>query len=138
MRAFKGQVTHLRSTVITTTQSGNSSTRHETSIRFGNYSLNLETRESPAIHTGDELRVYGRESGGMVHAFLLRNQQNGYEAGFATLKSIVLSAILAGGMLAYGLASGNSTFIGLGALGLLVVGLFGSQRARAAAALKAI
>ena len=114
MRTFVGTVSQLRSVAITTTQSGASSTRHETSIRFGEFSLNLKTKAAPSIHLGDQLRVYGVQVGGSVWPILLRNEQNSYEAGFVSLRDVIVPSVLGSALLVVSLATRSAGWALLG------------------------
>lgn len=136
MRTFKGTVSQVRAVAVTTVQSNLSSTKHQTSLRFGDFSLNLTTKAPPAIHIGDELRVYGAQVGGQVWPFLLRNQQNGYEAGFANLLAVVLSIVVAGGLLAYAVVLKNVPLMTVGAISLATSVVFGMLRRFAVSAVR--
>lgn len=105
MRTFVGTVSQLRSVAVTTTSSTASSTRHETSIRFGDFSLNMKTKTQPSIHIGDQLRVFGILLGSTVWPILLRNEQNSYEAGFVSLRDVVVPALFGAGLLLASLAT---------------------------------
>lgn len=137
MKTFKGVVSQLRAVAVTQVQSGTSSARHETSIRFGRYSLNLVTRTPPSIHLGDELRVYGVELFGVVRPVVLRNVQNNYEAGFASGVSVILAAVVGMGLTAYGLNKSILALSVLGGTGVVVSAAFALLRHRAVAALRA-
>lgn len=119
MQVFKGIVTNLRTVAITHVQSNMSAVKHETTIKFGEHSLILKTRSSPAIHLGDELRVYGSSMLGSVKPMLLLNSSNGYEAGFANRLSIAATGVLGVSLVVWAMHSQVPAVAAIGVLCLV-------------------
>ncbi len=137
MRAFKGTVSQLRTVAVTSIQGTASSTRHETSLRFGEHSLHLVTRSAPAIHAGDELRVYGFQFLGSVRPVLVRNAQNGYEAGTVNRLATILVCLITLAALGLGVGMGSGLALAFGLFGLVVSVVSVALRRLAVAALAA-
>lgn len=132
MKFFQGRVSQLHSVAIT----HQNATSHQSSLRVGEHTVRLNTGSMPAIHVGDEVSVCGVALFGSVRPVVLRNDTNGYETGFVNLRSIVISGVVAAGLLAWGAAGAPAWVLYLGGFAAFASGLTAAVRHAALSAMR--